>query len=166
MSLEMNVLVGVSMAGLLLVSALCARKTGEWRMLIAFGLGLAVFSFFLNRQFGFPVTRVVAMGPQQDLALWAALYLCMLAGMFAQYAYRHFEQPRRHRTKWDGGLFIAPVFASPIVFVPLATSCISAGLDFSKPTAAKFMIFFVAFQNGFFWKEFFDLKKKAAEAGK
>jgi ABC-type Co2+ transport system permease subunit len=154
------------MVGLLLVSALWTRKTGEWRSLIALVLGLAAFALFLNRQFTFPVTRVVAMGPQQDLALWVALYFCMLAGMFAQYAYRHFERPRRHRTKWDWGLFIAPAFASPIVFVPLAASFISAGLDFTKPTAAKFMIFFVAFQNGFFWKEFFDLKQKAAEAGK
>jgi hypothetical protein len=166
MSPEMNILVGFSMAGLLLVSALRARKANEWRPLIALALGLAAFALFLNRQFGFPVTRLVAMGPQQDLALWAALYLCMLAGMFAQYAYRHFERPQRHRTKWDGGLFIAPAFASPIIFVPLATSFISTGFDFTKPTAAKFMIFLVAFQNGFFWKEFFDLKRKAAEDGK
>lgn len=162
----MNTLVLVSMVGLLLVSALWGRKTGEWRMLIAFGLGLAAFALFLNLQFGFLTKRLVAMGPQEDLSLWVALYVCMVAGMFAQYAYRHLGLPRRRRTKWDWGLFIAPIFASPIVFVPLATSCISGGLDLSRPSAAKLMIFLVAFQNGFFWKEFFDLKQKAAEEGK
>jgi cytochrome bd-type quinol oxidase subunit 2 len=161
MSFEMNVVIGVSMAGLLLVSGLWALKSGDWRTLITVATGLAAFAFLLNRLFGFPAT-VAAMGTREDLALLAALYLCMLTGMFAQYAYRHFERTRRHRTKWDWGLFIAPIFASPIVFVPLATSCISAGLDLKALTTVKFMIFFVAFQNGFFWKEFFDLKRKEA----
>lgn len=158
----MNVLITISMAGLLLVSGLWARKTGELRMLIALTVGVAAFVLFLNRLFGFPRTRVVAMGLREDLALWVALYICMLVGMFAQYCYRHFERPRRNRIKWDWGLFMAPVFASPIVFIPLATSFISAGLDLKSFTAAKFMIFLVAFQNGFFWKEFFDLKRREA----
>lgn len=160
MSFETNILIGVSMAGLLFVSGLWARKTGEWRMLIALVIGLTAFGFFLNRLFGFPATTVASMGTREDLALLAALYLCMLLGMFAQYAYRHFERPLRHRTRWDWGLFIAPVFASPIVFVPLATSCIGAGIELKTLTTVKFMIFFVAFQNGFFWKEFFDLKRR------
>jgi hypothetical protein len=166
MSSELNVLVGASMAALLLVYALWARKTGRWRMFAALTIGIAAFALFLNRLFGFPVARVVPMGLRNDLALWAALYLCMLAGMFAQYAYRYFERPRFRRKNWDWGLFIAPVFASPIVFVPLATACISAGLEVEKLTAARFMIFFVAFQNGFFWKEFFDMKQSEATGAK
>jgi hypothetical protein len=160
MSSGMSVLITVSMAGLLLVSARWARKTGEWRMLIALAIAIAAFVLFLNRQFGYPGTRIVAMGPREDLALWMALYLCMLVGMFAQYSYRHFDRPRRNRARWDWGLFLAPVFASPLVFIPLATSFSSAGLDLKSLTAAKFMIFLVAFQNGFFWKEFFDMKRK------
>jgi hypothetical protein len=162
MPFEINLLIGVSMAGLLLVSGLWARKSGEWQTLIAVAIGVGAFAFFLNRLFGFPATTVAAMGTREDLALLAALYLCMIVGMLAQYAYRHLDRPRRHRTKWDWGLFVAPVFASPIVFVPLATSCISAGLELKTLTTVRFMIFFVAFQNGFFWKEFFDLKRKEA----
>ena len=153
-------LIVISMAGLLLASGDWARRTGEWRVLVALAIGIAAFILFLNRLFGFPQTSVTAMGLQEDLTLWAALYVCMILGMFAQYAYRRFDRPQRNRPKWDWGLFIAPVFASPIVFMPLATSCISAGLDLRSLTAARFMIFFVAFQNGFFWKEFFDLKRK------
>jgi len=160
MSPGMNVLIVVSMAGLLIVSGFWARKASEWRMLIAIAIWIGAFAFLLNQLFGFPGTRVVAMGLREDLALWVALYICMAAGMLAQYLYRHFERPRRNRTKWDWGLFFAPVFASPIVFIPLATTFISAGIDLKSFTAAKSMIFFVAFENGFFWKEFFDLRRK------
>lgn len=162
MSPEMNALITISMAGLLLMSGLWARKTGEWRMFIALAIWVAALVLLLNRLFGFPATPAIAMGLREDLPLLAALYLCMLVGMFAQYAYRHFERPRRNRTKWDWGLFVAPICASPIVFIPLATSFINAGLDLKNLTTARFMIFLVAFQNGFFWREFFDLKQKAA----
>jgi hypothetical protein len=160
MSPEMNWLVVASMVGLLLVTALSASKTREWRFLVSVIVGLGAFSFFLNQMFGFPLVHVIAMGPEAHGVLWVALYLCMLTGMVAQYAYRHFVIPRRQRKKWDWGLFIAPVFASPIVFIPLATSCLSAGLDLENINTTRFMIFIVAFQNGFFWKEFFDLKQK------
>lgn len=160
MSSGLTILITASMAGLLLVSARWARQAGEWRMFTALAIAIATLVLFLNRLFGYPETRVVAMGLQEDLALWTALYICMLLGMFAQYCYRHFERPKRNRTRWDWGLFVAPVFASPIVFIPLAESFVSAGLDLRTLTTAKFMIFLVAFQNGFFWKEFFDLKRK------
>ena len=166
MSPESNLLITISMVGLLLVSGLWARKTRDWRMFFALAIGIAAYGVFLNRLFGFPRAPTVAMGLREDLPFFAALYICMLLGMFAQYAYRYFERPRRNRMKWDWGLLIAPVFASPIVFVPLATSFTSAGLNLETLTAARLMIFFVAFQNGFFWKDFYDLQRKEAAAHK
>ena len=54
--------------------------------------------------------------------------------------------------------FLMPIFASPIVFIPLLT--ISSDAAMNGPfTQARLMVYLVAFQNGFFWKNFFDEKK-------
>ena len=162
MSKEMSSLIALSLAGLLLAYGLWVRKTGEWRPFWLESGALAIFAIVLNILFGFPFpqTGVVAKGPGEDLMLAAALYLCMLLGMFSQYLYRRLEKPKRRRLKWDWGLFVAPVFASPIVFIPLLAAFQDAGIDLKRLTSPRLMIFFVAFQNGFFWKEFFDSKQK------
>jgi hypothetical protein len=55
--------------------------------------------------------------------------------------------------------FVAPILVSPIVFIPLFT--MFADIDFAGPfTSAKFMIYLVAFQNGFFWRSFFEERMK------
>jgi hypothetical protein len=84
----------------------------------------------------------------------------MLLGMLSQFLYRRFERPQRLRPTWDWGMFIAPVFASPIVFIPLLAAFQNANIDLKDLTAPRLMIFFVAYQNGFFWKEFFDRKQR------
>lgn len=162
MSAELTALLAFSLLGLLIASGLRTRKSGEWRPFLLECGALAVFVLFLNILFNFPFsnTGVIAKGPREDLLLASALYLCMLLGMFSQFLYRHFERPKRWRTRWDCGVFLAPIFASPIVFIPLLAAFQGAGIDLKQLTAARLMIFFVAFQNGFFWKEFFDRKKQ------
>lgn len=126
---------------------------------------------FLNYWFAFPFRpAVVAKGGRNgsDLVLAGALGICMLAGMFAQFLYRHFEREKRYRKQWDWGLFIAPIFASPIVFIPLAASFQNVDIDLTgeRMTLPRLMIFLVAFENGFFWKEYFDRKRKEGEKRK
>ena len=167
MDIMLNVLLSISIVGLILVSALWARNTGEWR---PFGIGagaLALFILLLNQLFGFPFPEtVVSKGAPNDLVLAGALFIFMLAGMFAQYLYRHFERPKRYRRKWDWGLFFAPMFAAPIILIPLLAAFQGADIDLAKLTTPRIMMFCVAFQNGFFWKEFFDRKQKEVEVGK
>ncbi len=161
---EMNVLISVSMLGLIAISALTARKSGEWRPFYFTLAALLAFSLILRHYFRFPQTNVVSMGLREDWPLWIALYLCMLFGMLAQYGYRHFERPNRHRTKWDWGVFLAPVFASPIIFIPLATACMGKGFSLKNlDDPASAMVYLVAFENGFFWKELYDKRKEAAD---
>jgi hypothetical protein len=83
----------------------------------------------------------------------------MLLGMAAQYGYNRFEQPKAERKAFDFGLFIAPIFASPIIFIPLLAALQNADLDLTRLTTPKMMVFFVAFENGFFWKEYFDHRR-------
>ena len=159
MPLELNCLVAGSMAALILLGVLWARKGHRWRSFWAGFVALAVFAVFLNRLLAFPFAPAVAKG-SQDLTLAVALYVCMLGGMLAQYIYRRFEKPSGERAAWDWGLFVAPAFASPIVFIPLLAAFQAAEVKLDELTAPRLMIFFVAFQNGFFWKDFFERKQK------
>ena len=150
------------------VRARWARQTGEWR---PFWLGLvlvAAFSVFLNRWFGFPFAGPVVNKAGNDMLLTGAMAISMSAGMFAQYLYRYFESPMRYRRKWDWGCFIAPIFASPIIFIPLAAAFQNADVDLTndRMTLPRMMIFLVAFENGFFWKEYFDRERKQIERSK
>ena len=84
-------------------------------------------------------------------------YLSMLLGMIAQYFYVQVE--RGNKTfEFDWMTFLMPIFASPIVFIPLLTltSEVAMGGAFTR---AKLMVYLVAFQNGFFWKSFFEQRR-------
>jgi|WetSurMetagenome_2_1015567.scaffolds.fasta_scaffold495386_1 hypothetical protein len=168
MSKELTGLLIISVVGLLLAVGLRAQRTREWGSFLLGAGALSVFGIFLYLLFGFPVpqTGVLAKGPGDDLTLAAALYVCMLCGMFSQYLYRLLERPRSTRPKWDWGLFLAPIFASPIVFIPLFAAFQGAGIDLKQLTTPRLMVFFVAFQNGFFWKEFFDRKRRQERSQK
>jgi hypothetical protein len=89
-------------------------------------------------------------------------YLSMVLGMVAQYFY---VQAERGKTKFefDWMTFLMPIFASPIVFIPLLTltSEVAIGGAFTR---AKLMVYLVAFQNGFFWKSFFEQRRTAPTA--
>ena len=124
-------------------------------------LALAVFVVFLNRVFGFPTPKAtIAKSASSDIAFGTALFIFMVLGMFAQFLYRYFSNPRTKREAFDWGLFIAPLFASPIIFIPLLAAMQNAEVDLTQLTAPRMMIFLVAFQNGFFWKEFFDKRQR------
>jgi len=89
-------------------------------------------------------------------------YLSMVFGMIAQYFYIQAE--RGDRTfQFDWMTFLMPIFASPIVFIPLLTltSEVAMGGAFTR---AKLMVYLVAFQNGFFWKGFFEQRRNDTKA--
>lgn len=84
-------------------------------------------------------------------------YLAMVLGMAAQYFFAQAE--RGNKTfEFDWLTFLMPIFASPIVFIPLLTltSEVAIGGAFTR---AKLMVYLVAFQNGFFWKSYFEKRK-------
>ncbi len=120
--------------------------------------------FFLLFRFFIP-DNVVAKGDEQDIAFVIILYIFMLLGMLANYAYAHLSLPKKERKEkqFDWGLFLAPVLASPIVFIPLLAAFQETNPNI--PLRTRIMVFLVAFQNGFFWKEYFDNKRKEKEKG-
>ncbi len=157
MPIELERILSISFIALALIFAVWGYKTGQWR---STGLALSaivILAFLLNRLFGYPFSpTVVAKSPRNDLILALALYICMLAGMMCQFLFRRFSLPRRRRGKWDLGLFLAPIFASPVVFIPLLAAFSNADIRLENLPGPRLMVFLVAFQNGFFWKEFFD----------
>jgi hypothetical protein len=107
--------------------------------------------------------RAVARGEGHEGAVVFLLYLAMLAGMLAHFAYGYLGLPRKKRRKFDLGNFLAPVLVSPIVFLPLASI-----FETAEPTVAgspRLMLLLIAFENGFFWREFFENRQKARAAG-
>ena len=101
-------------------------------------------------------SHLQSKGEQSSTPAMIVLYVCMLVGMTCQYLYTYFLKAERER-KFDVGLFIAPMFTSPLVFAPLWSAFQDTGMTL---TSLKYGVFVVAFENGFFWKEFFDNRRQ------
>ena len=156
----MIVITTISIAGLLAISIYKFIKSKNWKNLI-FQILIIVICFGFLYFFFYAQEEVTTRGGgNNDVYLVIVLYIFMLLGMLAQYLYTRFEQPKSKRKKFDFGLFMAPVFASPIIFIPLLAALQNANINFKELTTAKLMVFFVAFENGFFWKEYFDNRRK------
>ncbi len=130
-------------------------KAKSARGFILHALILLACVAFLWRFFGFLTPEPVARGDNSEVYFIIVLYVIMVLGMLASYAFQHFSKEKAERKEWDFGLFLAPVFVSPVIFIPLLTAFQQAGSN-----SPRMMMFLVAFQNGFLWKEYFDHKRK------
>ena len=117
------------------------------------GLALGVYAF------AFPES-LETKGSVDETAAIVCCYLAMVSGMIAEYFFTQAEHGAKKLTFEPMG-FLMPIFASPLVFIPLLTitSDIAIGGAFTK---AKLMVYLVAFQNGFFWKGFFEQRREKA----
>jgi hypothetical protein len=99
-------------------------------------------------------------GATDEIVAIVICYASMVLGMMAEYGYAQAERGNK-KIEFDLMSFLMPIFASPIVFIPLLTltSEVALGGAFTRP---KLMVYLVAFQNGFFWKSFFE--QRCAEA--
>jgi drug/metabolite transporter (DMT)-like permease len=130
------------------------RRPGRYLPTVVLGgLALGVYTFV------FP-ERVETKGSIDETAAIVVCYLAMLSGMIAEYFYTQAEQGAR-KLSFEPMAFLMPIFASPIVFIPLLTitSDVAIGGAFTR---AKLMVYLVAFQNGFFWKGFFEQRRAKA----
>ena len=155
MSELLNWLTAVSLLALAGVLFYRDYKAGSARGFILHALILLACVAFLWRFYGFLKTAPVGKGDNNEVIFIIVLYVIMVFGMLASYAFQHFSKEKAERKEWDFGLFLAPVFVSPVIFIPLLTAFQQAGSD-----SPRMMMFLVAFQNGFLWKEYFDHKRK------
>ena len=154
MSSTLFLLLTVSLAGLVAGAAYRDFVRGPARIwptvLIALG---ATAVWFAARPHGLETKG------DSDVSVAVVLcYLAMLLGMVAQYGYAQGER-RQRRFRFELVSFMMPIFASPIIFIPLLslTADLSLGGAF---TQSKLMVYLVAFQNGFFWKSFFEQQRQ------
>lgn len=116
-------------------------------------LGVATVCLILHAVFGFPFVAQAKGGTDwQDVYPIAGLYCAMILGMLAQYLHAHFSRPARTKREFDFGAFIAPIFLSPIVFIPLFET-LKTGQQSAR---ASVMTLLIAFENGFFFKNYMD----------
>jgi hypothetical protein len=161
----MTTIVAIALLGLVALSVnrlARERRAGPFLLFLSVLAGLA---WLLRRFFSFPVAHPMmaakSLAPS-ELPVIGVLFACMLLGMLAHWLYVWLDTPRQTRTKFDFGLFVAPILASPIIFIPLLASQQNTDLSLAQLDVPRFMVFLVAFENGFFWKEYFDnLKKKS-----
>ncbi len=164
MSFQMIILTGSSLVGLLAIGVYRFIAYKNLRSFIFQLIALGIIAGLLYKFF-YVSGSVVAKGDGASIYFVIILYGFMLLGMLANYAYAHLSLPMKERKEkeFDWGLFIAPVLASPIVFIPLLAAF--QEIDPNIPLKHRIMVFLVAFQNGFFWKEYFDNKRKEKEKG-
>jgi hypothetical protein len=141
-------------------------RSAHWPSLILSLTGLALYALLMRLLFGFPALAVEESKGSQDntfLAQAVALYLCMLAGMGAEYLYHYFDAHDAKDRKFEIGTFLKPFLVSPLVFMPLAASLQNANLDLSRFDAPRLMVFLVAFENGFLWRGYFMRKMRESK---
>lgn len=161
----LEIITNISFIGICAVFVVRFIKFRHWRAFIA-QLAVTGIAFVLVYYYFYRIEIPAARGEGNgDIYVVIVLYLCMLLGMVSHSLYARLEQPKKKRPHFDFGLFIAPVFASPIVFIPLISALQNADVDLMKLTTPKLMIFFLAFENGFFWKEYFDNRRRSTTEG-
>ncbi len=131
-----------------------------------FILGVLSLSSLLYYYFFNNSNSIIARGNNSNEVYFIViLYSFMLLGMMSHYFYTVFTIPKSKRNKFDFGLFIAPIFVSPIVFIPLLAAFQNTDIDLANLTLPKFMVFFVSFENGFFWREIFENRQRKIRNG-
>ncbi|UCE07487.1 MAG: hypothetical protein JSW07_05480 [bacterium] len=163
MSSLMIILTSISLVVLLAIAIYYFIQTKNIRRFILQLIIIGLVFAFLYLLFCTPASPAARGNGGDDSYFVIVLYFFMILGMLAQYTYARFSQPKRYRKKFEFGLFIALVFASPIIFIPLLSALQNANIDLLQLTIVKMMVFFVAFENGFFWKEYFDNRRKLKE---
>lgn len=164
MSTQLDIFVIVSIVGLVIISVIRFAKNRKVPNFLV-QLALLIFcGFFAVRDLLVNIDTT-AKGAGSDIPFAVVLYGCMLFGMLGSYGYNRLSIPRAQRPEFDLGLFLAPMLASPLVFIPLLGAMQNADVDLNGLTTPKLMVFLVAFENGFFWKEYFDHRRAERTEG-
>ena len=125
-----------------------------WAVVLAIGLRWIYTTTFPPGE-----TRDIGDG---ETAVLVMSYFSMVLGMVAHYIYQKGASGEKTLTiEWMP--LLMPILVSPIVFIPLMTiaSQVASTTTGSLFAHAKLMVFLVAFENGFFWKHFFDQHRPA-----
>ena len=136
------------------------KKTKTIKSLLIKLIVIVGYSFFLNKLICQNNVLISKGGSHNHFLYLFLLYISMIFGMFCQFWYKKYSLPKKERKKLDYATFIRPIFISPLIFMPIMSAFNNIKLDLSNITNGNIMTLFIAFQNGFFWKEILDNRKK------
>lgn len=164
-----EILILTSLVGALALCVVEYRKRPDRKRLLSRIALLAVLVFVLHLFLGFPkilltpqgTTISKGIGDSGTFANWPIymiVYAAMVAGMLSQYLYDWMTKALGDKAPFSWRSFLAPALLSPIIFVPLCGT-LDSGANAEKGT---FMLMLVAFENGFFFKSYFEERAKAA----
>jgi hypothetical protein len=163
-----EILLTFSIIGVIVLCFASFAKNRDLKQLVFQVLLIAAFIGALNIFLGFPkfstwfgngaASKAANVeGLYANWPMYLLAYVAMLCGMLSQYLYDWLSKSASDRTRFDWRNFVAPVLVSPIIFVPLFGTLNSE----EAAEKANLMIFLVAFENGFFFKSYFDQRAKA-----
>ena len=161
MSLTSTAVLSVCFMALIVISIYTFLRERNPTGLAVHLILIGSLAMLLNHLFGFPGHLVSRASDDQETHRLIVLFLAVLSGMIAQHAYCYLEQPRARRKNLRPAVLLAPLFLSPIVFIPVLVAFQNAGVDYEVSVSARLMLFLVAFENGFFWKEFIEHRVKS-----
>lgn len=151
----------IAISLVLFISSVQRRAFGQLLLIIP----ICLVVFLLHEFFGFdPIhSDLISKGADDFTCVpYFVLYISMILGMLSEYLYARFRSPRRLRSKFDMGVFLSPILISPILFVPLYETLSNV----VTPSKATGMLVLVAFENGFFFKGYFDQRRALHENAK
>lgn len=163
MSLLVTIILSLAIISLILFTCYYNFKAKNWKKgsFIALFIILFICLLYWKFNFPFPAEKLVSKGEEKPEApLLISLFVCITLGMFSQHLYRYFSILQEKRSGFDIGFFIAPLFLSPIVVLPLFAALENANIDIYHFNQQTCMIFLIAFENGFFWKAFINQHEK------
>ena len=128
------------------------RKKNYTYLLINAAILILIF-LVLKFYFNFPSSVEPRSGIDQwDMLL---LYILTLLGMVAHYFYDKLtHEGEDFKFSFKG--FIRPLIVSPLIFYPLLSLFDLCNFELNFTTPAGIIMYFIAFQNGYFWKSFFE----------
>jgi hypothetical protein len=135
-----------------------AARTRRPRVIILTLLVLAVAGWIV---YSVSPASTVTRGEEDTGATLIISYVAMVLGMVAHYMYAQGQKGAKTLT-FEWLPFLMPILASPIVFIPLVSLAGEVPAVGGAFTHAKVMVYLVAFQNGFFWKHFFEQQRPHA----
>lgn len=146
-----------SLVALLLVVVLTSLRSRKFKFPLVLVVCICLAALILHRFFGFlgPELESSSKGLGFSYTPYIALYSSMILGMLSEYLYSRLSVPQRLRLPFDFGIFISPILISPILFVPLYETLSNV----VTPSKATGMLVLVAFENGFFFKGYFDQRR-------
>lgn len=122
-------------------------------VLLCIGAYFAVVFYFL-----YPASALQPKGQQSDFRLWAtfaALYVFIIVGMFADWAFSWLNKTSTQRQKsfdWSG--IVRPLCISPLVLMATLAAFQNANIDLTRLGIPWFMFLLTAFEKGFLWRHY------------